>query len=157
MKRRILPILAGLLLAAWASYAEGPPASAGSDKEQLQGSWALFSIEVDGKVTPARDLKAGRLALDPRLVVKGERYTLYLGKSPVFMTYRLDPAHTPKQITLTIREGRAKGQTFQGVYRLEGDRFTICRPMNPGKERPTVLATRPGSGLILGVWKRAGP
>jgi uncharacterized protein (TIGR03067 family) len=70
------------------------------------------------------------------------------------MTCRLHPGQRPKAIDLTLAAGPDKGKTFLGIYKLEGDTYTICRPVDPGKERPTAFATRPGSGLMLVVWKR---
>ena len=70
------------------------------------------------------------------------------------MTCRLHPGQRPKAIDLTLAAGPDKGKTFLGIYKLEGDTYTICRPVAPGKERPTAFATRPGSGLMLVVWKR---
>jgi uncharacterized protein (TIGR03067 family) len=148
----MLTAAAGLLLA-WAAAADTP---SGPGKG-LQGTWALQSLQIDGQAMPVDALKGGRPALGPRLVVAGERYTLYLAGKPVFLRCKLDPAHTPGWIDLTFFRGPAKGKVFRGIYKLEGDRFTICRATEPGKGRPAAFATGPKSGLILGVWKRVAP
>src|SRR5262249_33947960 len=43
-----------------------------------------------------------------------------------------------------------------GIYSLEGNTLKICcvSPYSGGKERPTELATKPGSGHLLLVFKR---
>jgi uncharacterized protein (TIGR03067 family) len=69
----------------------------------------------------------------------------------------MDPGKTPKAIDLTVTEGPQKGQTFHGIYKLEGDTYSVCPNVEPGKDRPTEFATRPDSGLMLVVWKRVQP
>ena len=45
---------------------------------------------------------------------------------------------------------------MHAIYEFVGeDRYRICFAP-PGKYRPTGFATRPGSGHLLHVWKRAG-
>ncbi len=145
MKLRYLAALtAGLLVAADTP----PPKSAGPDYDKLQGGWRLVSVEVNGQPLAMEQLT------DARLKVRGERYGFRLGKTALEMTYRLRPDQQPKAIDLTLASGTNKGKTYFGIYRLEGDTYTICRPTEPGKERPTAFVTKPGSGLMLVVWKR---
>jgi uncharacterized protein (TIGR03067 family) len=144
MKLRYLAILtAGLLLAA-----DAPQGPAGQDQDKLQGAWGLVALEVNGQPVTVEKLTEARLG------VRGEKYGFRLGKTVLEMTCRLHPDQGPKAIDLTIASGPNKGKTFFGIYKLEGDTYTICRPMEPGKERPTAFATKPGSGLMLVVWKR---
>jgi uncharacterized protein (TIGR03067 family) len=145
MKLRYLVIVtAGLLLAADAPQ-QGP---AGPDYDRLQGAWGLVSVEVNGQPVTVEKLK------EARLKIRGESYGFRLGETALAMTYRLRPAETPKAIDLTIASGRNKGKTFFGIYKLEGDTYTVCRPTEPGKDRPRAFVTKPGSGLMLVVWKR---
>jgi uncharacterized protein (TIGR03067 family) len=145
MKLRYVTILtAGLLLAADAPQS----GAAGQDQDRLQGAWGLVSVEVNGQPLTMEKLK------ESRLEVRGESYGFRLGKTVLDLTCRLHPAQQPKGIDLTVASGPNKGQTFLGIYKLEGDTYTICRPVAPGKGRPTAFATTPGSGLMLVVWKR---
>jgi uncharacterized protein (TIGR03067 family) len=148
-----LTLLSGPLLLACA-YAAGPTAG---DLKRLQGAWVLESLELNGKAVAIDSLKIDRKPLAPRLTVKGERYTLALADKPFAMACWLDPGHTPKWINLTVLEGPDKGKVFQGIYKLEGDRFTICRPLDSTQRRPTAFATTQASGLINGVWNRVRP
>jgi uncharacterized protein (TIGR03067 family) len=148
VKLRYLAILtAGLLLAADAPQ-RGP---AGQDQDKLQGAWGLVALEVNGQPVAMEKLK------EARLEIRGEKYGFRLGETVLEMTYQLHSGKKPKAIDLTIASGRSKGKTFFGIYKLEGDTYTICRPVGPGKERPTAFATSPGSGLMLVVWKRQQP
>jgi uncharacterized protein (TIGR03067 family) len=145
MKLRYLALVtAGLLVAADAPR-QGP---GGPDYDQLQGAWGLVSVEVNGQPVAVEKLTGARLD------VRGELYGFRLGKTVLEMTYRLHPGQAPKAIDLTLAAGPDKGKTFFGIYKLEGDTYTICRPVEHGKERPTAFATKPGSGLLLVVWKR---
>jgi RNA polymerase sigma-70 factor (ECF subfamily) len=152
MKARIL-IVAALGLMAVAAAPPGKPATA-SDSDALQGTWCLAAVEVNKQTIPLENLKDGNTVLVGTLVVKGDNYTFHLGKSRLELTFRMDPSKTPRAIDLTVVEGQLKGQTYHGIYKLEGDTYTICRPTLPDKARPTEFATRPDSGLMLVVWKR---
>jgi uncharacterized protein (TIGR03067 family) len=142
----------GLLLAAAPAVAAG-----GTDQEGLQGTWALVSVEVNQQTISIESMKAASPVRAARLVVQGQRYTFHLGEKPLEMVYQLDPDKSPKEIDLTVGRGPNEGKVFRGIYRLEGDTFTICRHVEPGKDRPTAFGTRPGSGLMLVTWKRARP
>lgn len=50
-------------------------------------------------------------------------------------------------------EGPFKGKTTLGIYKLEGNQFTVCFAP-PGKERPTEFSTTSGTGQFIHVWKR---
>jgi uncharacterized protein (TIGR03067 family) len=123
--------------------------SATNDKARLQGTWRIVSVEIDKKPLSMDDLK------DARLVVSGDHYSFALGKDRLEITYKMDEGKKPKAIDLTIVEGPEKGKTYRGIYKLEGDTYTICRSTEPNNERPTGFATQPGSGLMIVVWKRA--
>jgi uncharacterized protein (TIGR03067 family) len=66
----------------------------------------------------------------------------------------MDETKTLKTIDMTIVAGKEKGKVYHGIYRLDGDMYTICRNFEPNKDRPTEFATKADSGLMLVVWKR---
>jgi RNA polymerase sigma factor (sigma-70 family) len=57
---------------------------------------------------------------------------------------------SPRQIDLEVLSGPLKGNSFLGIYKLEGDELTICH----GKNRPTAFASPKGSGHSLIVLRR---
>lgn len=150
MIRFFLAFLAASLLLT-SAHAADPTVG---DLDKLQGVWVLESLELNGKGVALEALQVNGKPLAPRLTVKGESYTLRLADSPYAMTCRLDPSAAPKRITLTVIDGPDKGKVFRGIYKLEGDRFTICRTLDPTQTRPIAFATAMDSGLIMGVWKR---
>jgi uncharacterized protein (TIGR03067 family) len=119
------------------------------DAAKLQGIWEIVSVEIEGKAVPMDDLKASRL------IVEGKRYSFKLGKIDLEFTFRLNASETPKAIDLIVAEGADKGSVYRGIYTLEKDRYKICRTTNPGRDRPTAFATRPNSGTMMVVWRRA--
>jgi uncharacterized protein (TIGR03067 family) len=119
------------------------------DAARLQGAWAIDSVEVEGNPFAMEKLS------DARLFVHGQRYSFRFNGIELEMTYRLDAALTPKAIDLIVTDGPNKGKMFRGIYKLEDDRFTICRTTEPEEDRPTTFSTRRNSGLITVVWKRA--
>jgi uncharacterized protein (TIGR03067 family) len=58
-----------------------------------------------------------------------------------------------KGFDLLFTAGPPKGTRNRGIYRLSGDKWTICLSTDGGK-RPTAFATTPGSGLALETLER---
>jgi uncharacterized protein (TIGR03067 family) len=152
MKRTFLLALGATLLLAAAPRGE-QAGQAQSNADRLQGTWQLAAVEVNQKPISLASLKEGDTPVVGRLVIKSESYSFRLGKTRLELTYKLRPGEKPNAIDLTVTDGPQKGQTYYGIYRLRGDTYTICRPVEPGKERPTAFATTPNSGLMMVVWK----
>jgi uncharacterized protein (TIGR03067 family) len=152
MRARILIVAAVGLLAAAAVRAGGPAPA--NDKDALQGTWRLAAAEISKEPIPLDRLKDGKEVLVGTLVIKADSYIFHLGKNTLEMTFKMDPAHKPPAIDLTVVAGPEKGKTYHGIYKIDGDTYTVCRSVEPGKDRPSEFATKPNSGLMLVVWKR---
>jgi uncharacterized protein (TIGR03067 family) len=140
-----LIVAVGLLVGA-----DDPKADdARKDVEALQGTWSMVSASIDGEEVPEDQVRAGKL------VVEGDRYTATLGERTVPATFKVDASKGPRQIDFTYTGGPQGGQTVKGIYKIDGDRFVMCRALRPGDDRPTEFATGAESGLILVVWKRS--
>jgi uncharacterized protein (TIGR03067 family) len=143
--------LAAIVLLAGVSLA---PAGQREDEEvlkeveRLQGVWTLVELEVNG--AKVEDQKARSWVL----VVEGHQYNPGSGDLSIEYTFRLDPTRVPKAIDLIPAEGPNQGRVFRGVYGLDGDTFTVCRPLEPDDDRPAGLSPRRGPGLTRSVWKR---
>jgi uncharacterized protein (TIGR03067 family) len=153
MKRTFLLAVGATLLLAAAPRGE-QARQPRTDADRLLGTWQLASVEINKKPIALDSLKEEGVTMIGRLVVKGESYSFRIGKTRLELTYKLNPGGKPKAIDLTVTDGPEKGKTYHGIYRLRGDTYTICRPVEPGKERPTAFATTPDSGLMMVVWKR---
>jgi uncharacterized protein (TIGR03067 family) len=111
------------------------------DKDRLQGEWVVVSAELNGE-------KFERVK-DRKLVVKGDEWTAPSGGK---FTFTLDTAKSPKRLDLKAGTD-GQEQTWPGIYKLEGDTFTLCRSRGPGGERPKEF--KGGEGIFLMVCKRA--
>jgi uncharacterized protein (TIGR03067 family) len=139
MKKLLVVLTVGLLLGADAKD-DGK-----KELEKFQGEWTVESGERDGQKFPeevAKSLK--RTVKGDKTIVSREGQVVAEG------TITLDPTKKPKTIDIKLD---ASGETVQGIYELDGDTLKICYAA-PGMPRPKEFATKEGSGLTLGVWKR---
>jgi uncharacterized protein (TIGR03067 family) len=154
MNVRVAIVAALALLGVAAARAGGP---ATTDKDALQGRWRLTSAEINKQVIPRKKLKDGDVGMVGTLTIKGDCYSFRMGKTRLEFTFKVNASTKPRAIDLTVSEGPQKGQTYHGIYKVEGNTYTICRSVEPGKQRPDEFVTRPGSGLMLTRWTRESP
>jgi uncharacterized protein (TIGR03067 family) len=117
--------------------------------EKFQGKWVPVSTTIDGEALEEDELK------HKSLVFKGEKLTgMYKDKKRWTASVKIDPSKNPARIDTTAEDGPRKGGTSKGIYKFDGDTLTICFVLD-SKDRPTEFASRPGSGTLLIVHKRA--
>jgi RNA polymerase sigma factor (sigma-70 family) len=118
-----------------------------SDEEKLQGAWKVVRLVRNGEELGEKPRRAGPI----RLYFKGEKVYQMVGE--LFQeeyAFTLDREQKPATIDLTSdRNG-----TTKAIYRLEGDKLTLCRPLDADMERPTTLASEADSNLELLVLER---
>lgn len=125
--------LAILAPVAWAEQA---------DPEKLQGKWTVESCQYNG--APVDQI------LGATREFKLEQYTLMPKAGDTYSgTFKLDQSKTPKQIDLEVN-----GRTLKGIYELGEDTLKIAYRLE-GDERPAELVSKPDSGIVLMVHKRA--
>jgi uncharacterized protein (TIGR03067 family) len=125
-----------------ADDAKRPKADA--DAEKIQGTWVAASRERDGKKLTPADLEIFLFVITRDQFAFGPNFF-----PNVLASYNLETTKSPKEIDLTVREGRQKGKTLKGLYRLDGDRLTLCIQFAADGPAPTELAAKAGSGLEL--------
>jgi uncharacterized protein (TIGR03067 family) len=108
------------------------------DPDLLQGTWTIKTLQIDGQAVPG----GSSIRLSGNTFVTRSMGAEYEG------TFKLDESRAPKTIDMTFTIGPEKGNTALGIYKLDGDTWTICLTVT-AKERPTTFATKKGSGLAL--------
>ena len=122
-----------------------------ADTEKFQGRWRIASVIVDGRDAELPQLK------EARLVVQGNEYTSTIGDQVLKVRFKLDPTRAPKAVDLTYQDESTENRTFPGIYTLDGDVFTICRPTRPEGPRPTGFTAPAESKQVLIVLNREKP
>lgn len=147
MRRNGFAVTALAICVVW--IAEG--AASESDAERLAGHWVMASLVINGENAPDDQVSTAML------IVEGTHYTpKYEGKD-ILETFKIDPDTKPRSIDFTYTDGPRKGETVKGIYKLEGDRYIMCRPLRAEDPRPSEFASGPNSGLVLVVWTRDTP
>jgi uncharacterized protein (TIGR03067 family) len=119
-----------------------------TDLDTLQGTWKVTSLETDGQ-------RASEIVLESAtIVIKGNRFKS-LGMGARYEgTVELNSQSKPKAFDLWFTSGHAKGHRNLGIYKLAGDKWTICVATR-GNKRPTKFATAAGTGLALETLERS--
>ena len=127
------------------------------DLDKLQGTWDVTSMERNGKAAPKDfvekitvTFKGDKMVMDgPLATAKGEEPV-----KPEF-TVKLDPSKKPNALDTTALNGKFKGKTQLGIYKLEGDELKICLPNQEAKERPSDFKSPEGSDLVVMILKKS--
>jgi uncharacterized protein (TIGR03067 family) len=133
-----------LVIVASCYFCVDAPQDAAKNESELQGIWALVSIERDGK---AQDYSNQY----PPLVIKGQK-VVYGGEEMARLT--IDAATKPKCIDLIFHPAKIANE---GIYQVEGDSLKICinRETEGLKERPSKFSTMDKPNWSVLVFQRA--
>jgi uncharacterized protein (TIGR03067 family) len=131
--------------------ADDPKDAVKKEYDKFEGTWKMESFTIDGKPAPIETFA------DFRMTLKGENFSTVTAQEKTNGTYKVDPSKAPKTIDITFTGGQLDGLTMLGVYELDGDTYTVCLPTGRFNERPKELVSKPGSGLVLEVFKRVKP
>jgi uncharacterized protein (TIGR03067 family) len=111
----------------------------------IEGKWALVSGEQDGQDISDADCQQSTLE------IVGNQHSVKLGDDELKGTHTLNSDHSPMTIDSTDTAGPFAGQRLLGIFKVEGDVFTVCF----GADRPTEFTTKDGKATILHQWKRS--
>jgi uncharacterized protein (TIGR03067 family) len=126
----------------------GAVSASGDDTRTVQGLWRPAKAELAGRSMPAALLGSISLRLEEG------KYEVFVGTEPDRGTYTLDPATTPRSMTITGTDGPNVGKTFPAIYELKGDTLDICYDLS-GEKRPTEFKSVAGTKLYLVTYHRA--
>jgi len=144
MVLKVLTILAaGLLIAADDTKKEEKDKD--KDAKNIIGEWKMVSMERDGKQAPEEESK------DVTVTFAAEnKVTIKTPKEDISGTYKLDASKKLKELTIEADDGKK----LFGIYKLDGDKLTICAVTESEEDRPTEFSTKEGSKARLVVLKR---
>jgi uncharacterized protein (TIGR03067 family) len=140
--------VAGLLVLACVVMlgAEEAKKDAKSDLKKLDGSWKAVKLIYNGE-----DFMKGedsRIAMDIKDGVATVRASEGIKKEYAKVRLVLDPSATPKLLDLTVVAGAQKDAKMEGIYKLDGDKLTICVKVL-GNGRPAKFESPEGESIAL--------
>lgn len=119
-----------------------------SDFARIQGVWSAESITRGGQLPRNEQNPMVRTEFD------GNKVTVVNAAGVASEgTFRLDTEQNPKQLRLQVT---GQSGELRCIYKLEGNRLTLCMNQDPRGSIPTEFASRAGSKIDLIVLRR-GP
>ncbi|HQR43443.1 MAG TPA: TIGR03067 domain-containing protein [Gemmatales bacterium] len=118
--------------------------------QALQGTWKAVSLEAEGKPVPKE-------AIPQFIYIIGAdgKATGKMAQGGYSAKVTIDPTKNPKTMDNLHESGTHKGKKQHAVYKLEGDKLTVCitAPGSSEVHRPKDFSTR-DSANVLFVFKR---
>ena len=141
--RRIIGIMAVLAVPVLAADADD---AASKELKVLQGTWKTVAVEAAGKPLPKDGLPAFTM-----IIAAGGKSTGRMPKNEFQFTITIDPEKSPKTIENLHLSGDQKGKKQYGIYKLEGDTFTVCMSRAGAAEgdRPKEFSTKDSTCVVF--------
>jgi len=117
-----------------------------TELKALEGKWKAVAMEAGGKPFPKESV------LDFTFIVAANGKAT--GQSPqgeYHATVTVDPRKSPKTIDNLHETGAQKGKNQYGIYKLEGDKWTVCmtRPGAAVGDRPKDFNTKDTANVVF--------
>lgn len=120
-----------------------------SDLEQLQGTWNITTLEIDGAPLPSAALNGASIS------IQGDRFTTASMGAEYSGRLKVDGEKTPhKTLAMYFETGPEAGNTNYGIYELTGDEWRLCLAFRGGAA-PAEFVTAPGRNHALETLVRA--
>jgi uncharacterized protein (TIGR03067 family) len=116
----------------------------------LEGTWKAVAMEAGGQPLPKESLPPFTF-----IVGAGGKSVAKMAEGEEQATISVDPTKSPRTIDNLHESGATKGKTQYGIYKLEGDKWTVCmtRPGVSPDDRPKTFDTT-GTANVLFVFER---
>jgi uncharacterized protein (TIGR03067 family) len=115
------------------------------DTKSIIGTWTVVSMERNGEKAADEEAKGITVTFG-----KDGKVTVKTPDKEISGTYKLDAGKKVKELTLEANDEK----TLYAIYKLDGDKLTICAVDTGADERPTEFATKEGSKARLIVLKK---
>lgn len=137
MRRLILALGVG-------AFASPLTAAEPDDVKKLVGVWRGFVVEGRGD-------RPNQQRLRIELTIKGDMITGRQdgGKDLGEGTFTLKWSKDGRHLDATRTRNPGRGQTYRGIYTLDGDTLKWCVSNPPGRDRPAELVSRTGQFLMI--------
>jgi uncharacterized protein (TIGR03067 family) len=112
----------------------------------LQGTWKTVGLEAGGKPFPKEAV------IDFTFIVGADGKSIgRMGKSEYQAKVSVDPKKNPKTIDNAHETGQSKGKMQYGIYKLEGDKWTVCMtpPGAAESDRPKSFDTKDTKNVVF--------
>jgi uncharacterized protein (TIGR03067 family) len=117
----------------------------------LQGTWKAVALEAGGNALPKEAIP------DFTFIIGADgKSTGKMPQGEYSATITVDPGKNPKTMDNLHESGAQQGKKQYGVYKLEGDKLTVCMtpPGRAEADRPKDFATK-GTTHVVFVFERA--
>ena len=118
----------------------------GKELKALHGRWKAVALEAGGKAFPKDSIP------DFTFIIGADgKSTGKLAQSEYTATITVNPKKDPKTIDNLHESGAQKGKKQYGVYKLEGDKWTVCmtRPGVAETDRPMNFTTKDTANVVF--------
>jgi uncharacterized protein (TIGR03067 family) len=112
------------------------------DLENLQGSWRVTALEVNGQAMPVDALGSAGIVINGGRFISTGMGNEYEG------TFEVDVKSRPRKLTMKFDTGPEKGNTNLAIYEIKGDSWKLCIATQ-GSVRPSRFGTKPGDGFVF--------
>jgi uncharacterized protein (TIGR03067 family) len=112
----------------------------------LEGQWKAVGIEAGGNAFPKEQVP------DFTFIVGAKgKSTAKMPQGEEQATITVDPKKNPKTIDNLHESGSTKGKKQYGIYKLEGDKWTVCmtRPGVAASDRPKDFKTKDTANVVF--------
>jgi uncharacterized protein (TIGR03067 family) len=108
-----------------------------ADRELLQGTWKAVKVTMYGKTADPQFMKEHPVTF----TFAGNTFTMVEATTKdqdtkTESTFTLDPAKSPKQMTMTPTNGPLQGVQSVLIYELRDDTLRLAMPNKPGWNGP---------------------
>jgi len=138
------------VLTGFASEPASKQDAAAEELASLAGHWKIHSLEYLGKVAPRGEVPAISFTVRP-----DGTSTVRTPGGDFDTRSTVDATRSPKTIDIEYLGGELKGKRQYGIYRIDGDRWTVfCTPPDGrAEDRPREFDTTKAIGGMI-VWER---